>query len=413
MTWKNDSGQLAWQIQKEGHVVKVYIDYKSCRDCYDGLLEKVRSWEDYVDWADVIAFDEIGFGKKAESLRQQGKRVVGGTSYSDKLEWGREFAQKEMQRVGMTALPRWEFTDFAEAIKFVYSRPGRYVFKPSGAVSSGNHNLLFVGQEEDGSDILEVLKINRNKWKFKIKRFLIQTYAEGVELAVGAFFNGKKFLLPICLNQEFKRMYPAELGPLTNDMGVLMFWVEQSPLYELTLKKMEPTLAKTGYVGYIDINCIINQNGVYPLEFTARFGYPTIDAQLSAIRMPIGDFLYNLADGEDFKVPIKQKFQVGVCAVLPPFISDSPRDMAVYRNLPIFFEGRKWDLPGLCFKDVKLEKFILRVAGEAKLVLVATGSGQTAEQARRQAYRLIRKVQVQNCFIDLISASVGSKMKPY
>lgn len=398
VTWKNDTGQLAWQIQKEGHKVKVYIDYKSCRDCYDGLLEKIRPWQSYVEWADLVIFDEIGFGKQAKIVRSFGKMVIGGTAYTDELEWKRDFGQKEMERAGMTVLPHFEFTDFQSAIKFISSRPGRYVFKPSGVVSSANHNLLFVGQEKNGGDVLEVLKTNYRKWRYKIQRFMLQTHAEGVEMAIGAFFNGKKFLLPICLNQEYKRLYPEDMGPLTNDMGVFMLWVQKSLLYESTLKKMEPLLAETGYVGYMDINCIINKRGVYPLEVTARFGYPTIDAQIAAIKMPIGNFLLRLASGQDFKIPIKQRFQVGVCAVLPPFISDDSRDIATYHNLGIVFEDRKWDLPGIHFKDVKFENSILRVAGESKLVFVATGSGRTVQQARRKAYQLISKVRLQNLF---------------
>ena len=29
----------------------------------------------------------------------------------------------------------------------------------------------------------------------------------------------------------------------------------------------------------IDVNCIVNNHGIYPLEFTSRFGYPTISIQ--------------------------------------------------------------------------------------------------------------------------------------
>lgn len=268
VTWKSDNGQLARRVREEGHQVKIYIDYKSCQDCYDGLLEKVRPWQKWVDWADIVVFDEIGFGRQAEALRKLGKKVIGGTLYTDKLERNREFGQREMENAGISVLPHYEFKNFKTALDFVAQYPDRYVFKPSGVVSSENHDLLFVGQEEDGSDVFEFLQSNQQKWRYKIKRFMLQRHVSGVEAAVGAFFNGKKFLAPVCVNQEYKRLFPDDLGPLTNDMGAVVYWDNPNSFYSRTLKKMEDSLAKTGYVGYFDINCIINANGVYPLEFT-------------------------------------------------------------------------------------------------------------------------------------------------
>ena len=32
-------------------------------------------------------------------------------------------------------------------------------------------------------------------------------------------------------------------------------------------------------VGFMDVNCIVNNNGIHPLDFTSRFGYPTIFIQ--------------------------------------------------------------------------------------------------------------------------------------
>jgi len=51
-----------------------------------------------------------------------------------------------------------------------------------------------------------------------------------------------------------------------------MFWSEPNKIFGSTLKKMEPKLREESYVGFIDVNCIVNSNGIYPLEFTARFG---------------------------------------------------------------------------------------------------------------------------------------------
>ena len=41
ISWESLSGDLAWQIKKEGHEVKVYIKAECDRDVYDGFLEKV------------------------------------------------------------------------------------------------------------------------------------------------------------------------------------------------------------------------------------------------------------------------------------------------------------------------------------------------------------------------------------
>lgn len=410
VTWKNDAAQLAWQIQKEGHRVKVLIRYKSCQDCYDGLLEKIsrQDYQDCAQWADLIIFDEIGFGKDAEMLRRSGKKVVGGSVYTDNLEWRRAFGQGEMNKVGMQVLPYREFDNFKTAQKFVVAHPGRYVFKPSGVVSSANHDLVFVGQEKNGSDILNILTATQRKWKHKIKKFMIQKYAEGVEVAVGGFFNGKKFLSPICVNQEYKRMFPDDIGPLVDDMGVVIVWDEPNGMFRKTVQLIEVELAKTNFAGFLDINCIANKHGVYPLEFTARFGYPTLDGQLAGLQTPVGEFFLRLAAGEDFRIETKERYQIGICGVLPPYISANQRNSSMYHNLPIFVNGPSWDLPGLYFKDIKLDGKVLRVAGESRHVLVATGSGKTVERAQQRAYRLLKKINVQNLFYRI---DIGRRWK--
>lgn len=393
------SGDLAWQLKKEGHEVKAYIKAKHDTDVYNGFIEKIDNWETYKDWADVIIFDDDEFGEIAEKLRKNGKLVIGGSIYTDMLEMNRDFGQTEMKKYGVNILPQWQFTDYEEAIRFIKNNPDRYVFKPSGNTPSAGKSLLFIGQEEDGKDLLELIEQNKKIWTKKAPVFQLQKFISGVEIGVGAFFNGHNFILPINVNFEHKRVFPGDIGPLTGEMGTLMYWSEPNKLFKMTLEKMKPALVESGYVGYIDVNTIVNGRGIYPLEFTARFGYPTISIQLEGITMPTGEWFYRLASGENFELKIKKGFQVGVRIMVPTlFVKSTEKEtIELYNDLPILFK-KPDNLEGIHIEDVKLEDGAWRIAGQSGVLMVVTGSGTTVGEARHQVYNRIKNVMVQDMF---------------
>lgn len=393
------SGDLAWQLKKEGYEIKAYIKAKGDADVYNGFIEKVDNWEIHKNWADVIVFDDVEFGETADKLRKNGKLVVGGSVYTDNLEMDRDFGQTEMKKYGVNVLPQWQFSNYDEAIAFIEKNPERYVLKPSGNIPSAGKGLLFIGQEEDGKDLLELLRQNKNIWQKKLPIFQLQKLVSGVEVAVGAFFNGKDFILPINVNFEHKRVFPGDIGPFTGEMGTLMFWSEPNKLFKMTLEKMKPALVESGYVGYIDINCIVNGKGIYPLEFTARFGYPTIQIQTEGITMPTGEWLYKLANGEQFELKTKKGFQVGVRINVPTLFAKSAdkETVEIYHDLPILFKKSN-NLEGIHIEDVKVEDGVWRIAGRSGCLLVVTGSGSTVAEARQQVYTRIKNIMVQDMF---------------
>jgi phosphoribosylamine--glycine ligase len=400
------SGDVAWTLKKEGCEVKVFIKAKSDADVYDGFLEKVPDWESWVDWADVIVFDHVGYGDTADRLRRKGKKVVGCSAYTDRLEVDREFGQTEMKKYGINVLPSWNFSNYDEAIEFIKNNPSRYVFKPNGNTPSSGKGLLFLGEEEDGKDLLEMLGQNKAVWQKKAPAFHLQRLVVGVEVAVGAFFNGKDFILPINTNFEHKRIFPGEVGPFTGDMGALLFWSEPNTLFKEMLEKILPALQQSGYAGYIDINCIVNGRGIYPLEFTARFGYPTISVQLEGISTPAAEWLLKLANGETFELKTKRGFQIGVEIFVPTYFSRRDKEtVEIYRDLPIFFKKPN-NIDGIHIQDVKMEEGIWRIAGESGSLLVVTGSGNTVEEAQHQTYSRIQNIMIQNMFYR---SDIGSR----
>ncbi|MFA6214429.1 MAG: phosphoribosylglycinamide synthetase C domain-containing protein [Candidatus Micrarchaeia archaeon] len=389
-------GDLAFQIKKEGNEVLYYIYDKTERDVCDGFVEKCDDWKEKADWADVIIFDDVEFGAAADELRKKGKAVVGGSVYTDKLEDDRRFGQDELASAGVAVLPHWDFTDFDAAIEFVQKNPGRYVLKPNGSAQN-EKELLFIGKEDDGADILNVLTHYKRSWSKKLNSFQLQKFAQGVEVAVGAFFNGKEFCMPVNVNFEHKRMFAGDLGPNTGEMGTLMFWASQSRIFNETLAKMKEKLAACGYVGYIDINCIANAKGIYPLEFTSRFGYPTISIQMEGVSSHWGDFFYALSRGEQAELKVKKGFQLGVVVAVPPFPF---RDFQAFRRYSedaiIIFKKPSYE--GVHLADVKLVDGDWRLAGQSGYAVIVTGSSLTVEEAQKQAYKRVENILIPNMF---------------
>lgn len=387
----------AWHVLKEGHEVRYYIKDKAVADTGDGFVPKVESWEKHVDWADVIVFDDaLGQGAMADELRRKGKLVVGGSAYGDELEDDRSFGQDELKKAGVSILKFQGFTDFDAAIAYVKDNPRRYVIKPSGEAANYKH-LLFVGQEDDGDDVVRVLEAYKRVWSKVIKEFQLQSRVTGVEVGVGAFFNGKKFLEPININFEHKRMFPKEIGPPTGEMGTSMFWSKPNRLFNATLKKMESKLAASGYVGYVDINCIVNGQGIYPLEFTSRFGYPIFLIQCDSLNMSLGEFLFKLASGEDFEIKVKKGFDIGVRLLVPPYPYGDKKTFEKYaKNATIVFKKPNYD--GVHLHFVKRINDTWVVAGDNGSVMTVVGHGGTMREAQKQVYNRIQNILIPNLF---------------
>ncbi|WP_242493297.1 phosphoribosylamine--glycine ligase, partial [Haloarcula hispanica] len=307
------------------------------------------------------------------------------------------------------------FEDFDAGIKHVQENPAPYVIKPLGEVQNVKR-LLYVGNEDDGSDIVDVLRAYKKAWGHRMKGFQLQRKVEGVEIAVCGFFNGESFVEPINFNFEHKKLFPGNIGPSTGEMGTSMFWAGRNELFAETLGKVEGWLADEGYVGSIDINCIVNEDGIYPLEFTPRFGYPTITLQEESFESETGQFFLDLANGRDPELEVHRGYQVAVRVVLPPFPFD---DQKTYdensRNAAVVFGSDSRE--GIHIEDAKRVPVEgtdratgersesgaavdgqWRVAGESGMPLVVTGKGDTMQGAREQAYGRVDDILIPNCY---------------
>ena len=393
---------LAWQVHEEGHDVKYYIEAEGDQEIGNGFVPKTDDWEAEVDWADVIIFDDIwvgdsiGTGALAQELREQGKAVVGGTPNTDRLEEDRGYAMEVLEDHDVNTIEHREFESFEAGIEYVEENPAPYVIKPLGEVQNVKR-LLYVGDEDDGSDVVDVLRAYEKAWGHRMKGFQLQRKVAGVEIAICGFFDGNEFVDQVNFNFEHKKLFPGNIGPQTGEMGTSMFWGGRNELFEQTLGKLEDWLANEGYVGSIDMNCIVNETGIYPLEFTPRFGYPTITLQEESIESSTAEFFHGLAHGNDPEPEVHRGFQVCIRVVLPPFPFDDEETYAENsRNAAVVFQTESRG--GVHLEDTKRVDGQWRVAGENGMPIVVTGKGETMQKARDQCYGRVEDIAMPNLY---------------
>jgi phosphoribosylamine--glycine ligase len=399
------AGDLCVRLSEEGHDIRVYIADRRQAVDMEGMIVKVRSWKRELRWVGkdgLILFDGTGWGRTQDLLRGKGYSVVGGSELGDRSEEDRAYGQTILWASGVRIVTSVDFNSLDEAISFVQKHPRKWVIKQNGNASK---IFNYVGNMSDGSDVINVLGHYREHQKRKhIVDIELQERIHGVEIAVGRYFNGKDWVGPICMNVEHKDLCDGDLGPKTFEMGTLAWFDddEENPLFLETLAKVADFLRSAKFHGDVDINCIVNERGVFPLEFTARFGYPILQLQMALSSSPWGSFLKAIADGEsfDFNYP-KGKYGVVILVAVPPFPYSIPDRKIERQDLDIFFREplTEDERNRIHFQEVSRKSDgTYFVSGEGGQVLHVSGIGDTIEAARKSAYELIGKIIIPKMF---------------
>ena len=235
------AADLAYRLKLEGCDVKLFIDDKSRKDCFEGMVEKTDNWRKELKWVGkdgLIVFDDIGYGSTQDDLRSRGFKVVGGSEGGERLERDRQFGQKIMSECGIKPLETHNFSTVEDAIAFIKTNQHAWVLKQNGH----NSAITYVGLMPDGSDVLSVLE-SHIVGSDSITSLSLQKKVDGVEIAAGRYFNGKDWIGPIEMNIEHKKLFNGDLGPQTGEMGTLTWYEEkENNLFRETLGKIKPYL---------------------------------------------------------------------------------------------------------------------------------------------------------------------------
>lgn len=404
-----DLGQidLACRLAEEGNSVKVY----EIEEYWKGKMKRplvsfVSDWKKELKWVGkkgLIIFDYSGMGRIQDDLRKKGFSVFGGNEQGEIAENNRQRGQKLFSLCGMKTKQSIDFNSIDKMIDFIKNNPRKWVIKQNGHSDKG---LNYVGQMSDGKDAIAVLNNYKKNLRGGYLHFDLQEKIEGVEIAVGRFFNGNDWVGPICINIEHKNLFNVDLGPKTHEMGNLMWYEpdEKNKLFQETLAKMKKYLQEINFKGYFDINCIVNKESAYPLEITARLGQPTVQAQ-SAIHTSLwGKFLKAMADGKKYNLEYKKGYSIVVFIGTPPYPYANRSNANSPMGIKIFFKKKlsEEEIKNIHLEEVsvyeKNDKMEYKICGKSGYIAHISGFGKNVKEARENTYNLIDKVVIPKCF---------------
>ena len=373
---------VAYRIMCEGNDVELFITEKENRKIYDGLIPKV----DKLPYdGDVYIFDVTGNGNIADILRKQGKRVVAGSSFCDNIEENRDTGIELMQAIDVK-IPQTEFfTSYEHAKQFIEENEGIWVFKPCGR---GLPTKLTY-KPYDEKDLIRYLTYIEKEFKTEKLEFLLQEFVEGVAVSTEGWFDGTHFIRPFDKTIENKKYGVDNLGPSTGCEGDIVWGCDDSDPIVKALLGLKPILADEGYIGPIDINCIVNQTGFYGLEWTPRFGYDATPTLLKLFNDDVGKFFAEMEE-----LPIDEGFAGSIRVSIPPYPLEVLEDEKMPHNGGIPIDGIEGDEDNYYFYEVMENGEGLVHAGGVGLICAVLSTSEQYESVLKDAYKLAENLRI-------------------
>lgn len=365
-------------VRTDGRVQIAFMDKEHWPHLGDGMVKKTTDPEGLIRklWPDMVIIGDVAYSKFGDLARKKGIPVIGGDAETDRWELDRKYGQEILKKAGIPTIPNTRFTKISEARKFLDANPEKlYVSKPDD--DHDDKSMSFVPKKP------EHLRFMLDRWEKLGKlrgAFLLQEKIEGIEFAVSGWWTPNGWLDAVEENFEHKKLMAGDWGMNTGEMGTVVRYVpfKRSKIAQKVLKPLEGLLSKTKYCGSLDVNCIVDGKGnIWPLEFTSRFGYPSISIVQAVHNAELDRLWQSLVTGLSFPFNTED-VALGMVAAIPDFPYSKVTAKEV-EDFPIMYDKH--------FHPYDVKNFFW-TAGDYLGVMV--DKGRKIGDVRRRVVRLVK-----------------------
>ncbi len=236
-----------------------------------------------------------------DRLNELGVPVVGPTREASKLEWSKAHTRRFLSDHGIEGNPEFSICSTGHEVREFLDVHREVAVKPD--VLTGGKGVRITGEHLRSRAEVEAYAMERIGSDGVV---VLEPRLVGREFTLQAFTDGKSVsVMPLV--RDYKRAYDGDRGPNTGSMGSYSREDHGLPgLSAASIRKgtsiMEQTvraLTSTGetFRGILYGGFMETEEGVYLLEYNARFGDPEAMNVLALLKRPLLDVGWEIIDG--------------------------------------------------------------------------------------------------------------------
>ena len=332
----------------------------------------------------------------ADDLRANNILTFGPSASAAKLESSKAFTKGVCDSCNAPTAKYARFTELELAIEYVHEQGAPIVVKADG-LAGGKGVIVAMTLDEAINGLKDIFSGAFGKAGAEV---VIEEFMEGEEASFFILSDGKN-ILPIGTAQDHKRVFDGDTGPNTGGMGAY----SPAPIMtkDVTSKAIsqiiQPTIdemAKRGipYQGVLYAGFMIKDGEPKLVEYNVRFGDPecqvlmmrlgaqALDAMLACAKGELNNYKLNWADDHALTIVYAANGYPGAYKKGSKILGLDK--ISETTNIQVFHAGTKEE-----------ENDIIATGGR---VLNITARGSSLNEAHRNAYETIEKIQWEDGF---------------
>lgn len=392
---------LAWKFSQDTHVNQIFIAPGNAGTARENKCQNIQltAISDLKQFAIDKHIDLTMVGSEAwladgivDEFQQADLAIFGPHQAAAQLEVSKAFAKQFMLKHGVKTAAYQEFDQLDAALEYLNDCDYPTVIKADG-LAAGKGVIIAANQAEAEAAVMAIMsdKVFGNAGN----KIIIEAFLTGVEASILSFTDGKT-ILPFLSAKDHKKIGEGETGLNTGGMGVISPSpsVTDSVYQQFINDILQPTLNglqtdRLGFAGVIFFGLMINERGVFLIEYNMRMGDPETQTVLPLMNHSLTELVQAGLDGKLSEITLSWKPQHATCVVAAAqgYPESYDKGMAITGT-------NEMDAQTICFiagaaESPESNGQMLTNGGR---VLNVVALDDTLEKANKRAYHNLKKI---------------------